>query len=112
MAPVAAEVHGHPSRDVALVGVTGTNGKTTVTHMVESIVAGSGVSAGLIGTVHTRVGQTSIPNTRTTPEASDFQRLLATMRDLGAEVVAAEVSDRKSTRLNSSPVKISYAVFC
>lgn len=92
MAPVAAEVYGHPSRRLRLVGVTGTNGKTTVTHMIESIVGAAGRRAGLIGTVHTRVGRTSIPNTRTTPESSDFQRLLASMVDLGAEVVAAEVS--------------------
>ena len=111
MAPVAAEVHGHPSRDVALVGVTGTNGKTTVTHMVESIVAGSGVSAGLIGTVHTRVGQTSIPNTRTTPEASDFQRLLATMRDLGAEVVAAEVSSHALDMHRVDATRFAVAAF-
>ena len=92
MAVVAAEVHGHPSRRLALVGVTGTNGKTTVTHMIEAIVAASRETAGLIGTVHTRVGHLSIPSTRTTPESSDFQRLLATMADAGASVVAAEVS--------------------
>lgn len=92
MAPVAAEVYDHPSRRLSLVGVTGTNGKTTVTHMVEAIAAAAGRCAGLIGTVHTRVGQTNIPNTRTTPESSDFQRLLASMVDLGADIVAAEVS--------------------
>ncbi len=92
MAPVAAEIHGHPSQKLRLVGVTGTNGKTTVTHMLESIVTAAGISVGLIGTVHTRVGSTHIPNTRTTPESTDFQRLLATMVDLGAGVVTAEVS--------------------
>lgn len=92
MAPVAAEVHGHPSLRTSLIGVTGTNGKTTVTHMIESIVAAAGRTPGLIGTVHTRVGHENIPNSRTTPEAPDFQRLLATMVDMGAEVVAAEVS--------------------
>ncbi|HEX2154370.1 MAG TPA: UDP-N-acetylmuramoyl-L-alanyl-D-glutamate--2,6-diaminopimelate ligase [Acidimicrobiia bacterium] len=92
MAPAAAEVHGHPSRRLDVVGVTGTNGKTTVTHMVEAIVAASGRLAGLIGTVHTRVGAIDIPNTRTTPESTDFQRLLARMVDLGANVVSTEVS--------------------
>ncbi|HJR92148.1 MAG TPA: UDP-N-acetylmuramoyl-L-alanyl-D-glutamate--2,6-diaminopimelate ligase [Acidimicrobiia bacterium] len=92
MAPVSAEVHGHPSSRCAVVGVTGTNGKTTVTHMVEAIAAASGRVSGLIGTVHTRVGGDNIPNTRTTPEAPDFQRLLATMVEAGAAIVAAEVS--------------------
>lgn len=97
MAPAAAEIHGHPSQKLKLVGVTGTNGKTTVTHMVESIVAAAGIPVGLIGTVHTRVGSTTIPNIRTTPESTDFQRLLATMVRLGAGVAAAEVSSHALT---------------
>lgn len=92
MALLAAEVHAHPSNDVAVVGVTGTNGKTTVTHYVESIVNRSGGSAGLIGTIQTRAAGRVFESDRTTPEATDFQRLLATMRDLGVGVVAAEVS--------------------
>jgi UDP-N-acetylmuramoyl-L-alanyl-D-glutamate--2,6-diaminopimelate ligase len=92
MGPMAATVHGDPSRAVAVVGVTGTNGKTTVTHYVESLMSHAGRTTGLIGTVRTRVGDTVLPSARTTPEATDFQRLLAEMRVLGAEVVAAEVS--------------------
>ncbi len=92
MGPMAARVHGNPSTDVAVVGVTGTNGKTTVTHYVESLMNHAGRLTGLLGTVQTRVGETSLPSARTTPEATDFQRLLAEMRGLGAEVVAAEVS--------------------
>lgn len=90
--PAAATVHHHPSRRLRMVGVTGTNGKTTVTHMVEAMVEGAGLRSGLIGTVHTRIGAEAIPNPRTTPEATDFQRLLADMADRGTEVVAAEVS--------------------
>lgn len=92
MALLAAEVHGHPSRDIAVVGVTGTNGKTTVTHYVESIVNRSGGSAGLIGTIQTRAAGKLFESERTTPEATDFQRLLASMRQLGVGVVATEVS--------------------
>jgi UDP-N-acetylmuramoyl-L-alanyl-D-glutamate--2,6-diaminopimelate ligase len=92
MGPMASRVHGDPSADLAVVGVTGTNGKTTVTHYVESLVVGTGHPTGLIGTVHTRVGENALSSVRTTPEATDFQRLLAEMRVLGAEVVAAEVS--------------------
>jgi UDP-N-acetylmuramoyl-L-alanyl-D-glutamate--2,6-diaminopimelate ligase len=92
MGHLAATVHGDPSRALAVVGVTGTNGKTTVTHFVESIAARAGRVPGLIGTVHTRVGDTPLVSERTTPEATDFQRLLAEMRDLGADLVAAEIS--------------------
>jgi UDP-N-acetylmuramoyl-L-alanyl-D-glutamate--2,6-diaminopimelate ligase len=89
---MAAQVHNDPSTQVAVVGVTGTNGKTTVTHYIESMFGTAGRSAGLIGTIQTRVGTDVVPSVRTTPEATDFQRLLAQMRDLGAEVIAAEIS--------------------
>ncbi len=92
LAPLAATVHGRPSERISVVGVTGTNGKTTVTHLVEAIAAGTGRVAGLIGTIHTRVGSTTIPSARTTPEATDLQRMLADMVAAGAEVVAMEVS--------------------
>ena len=89
---LAAEVHGHPSAAVDVVGVTGTNGKTTVTHYVESLLALSGFRTGIIGTIATRIGDESLPSVRTTPEASDFQRLLARMRDAGVTKAAVEVS--------------------
>jgi UDP-N-acetylmuramoyl-L-alanyl-D-glutamate--2,6-diaminopimelate ligase len=92
LAVLAAEVQGHPSLETAVVGVTGTNGKTTVTHMIESIGVAAGRRCGLIGTVVTRLSDRLIPNPRTTPEASDFQRLLRWMVEQGAEMVACEVS--------------------
>ncbi len=105
LGPLAAAVHDHPSRGMPVIGVTGTNGKTTVTHYIEAIAEWSGRSPGLIGTIATRVNGKTIESAHTTPEASDFQRLLATMRDSGADLVAVEVSshalvlDRvKSTR--------------
>lgn len=111
MAPVAAEVHGHPSGRAQVVGVTGTNGKTTVTHMVEAISTAAGKRAGLIGTVHTRVGRRNIPNIRTTPEATDFQRLLATMVDAGAEVVSAEVSSHALAMYRVDCTRFAVAAF-
>ncbi len=92
MGPIAALVHGDPSTLLAVVGVTGTNGKTTVTHYLESLLTSAGRVVGLIGTIETRVGAMSLPSVRTTPEATDFQRLLGEMRQLDAGVVAAEVS--------------------
>ncbi len=92
MGPLAAIVHGDPSRHMKLIGVTGTNGKTTVTHFIESLVRGSGLTCGLIGTIETRVGDHTFKSERTTPESSDFQRLLGEMRDMGCALVAAEVS--------------------
>jgi UDP-N-acetylmuramoyl-L-alanyl-D-glutamate--2,6-diaminopimelate ligase len=89
---LAAAVHDHPSLAIDVIGVTGTNGKTTVTHFVESMARHAGLVTGLIGTIHTRAAGTTIPATLTTPEASDLQRMLALMRDEGVTLVAAEVS--------------------
>lgn len=92
LGPLAAAVHGEPSQRVAVVGVTGTNGKTTVTHLIESIIAAGGGTPGVIGTVGGRIAGDHFSLPRTTPEASDFQRLLARMVDAQVDVVAVEVS--------------------
>ena len=92
MAQLAASIHDHPSRKTAVVGVTGTNGKTTVTFLLESIVRRSGRSCGLLGTVVTRLGDVYLENPHTTPEATDLQRLFRRMVEGGAEIVACEVS--------------------
>lgn len=92
MPVMAAQVHGHPSLRSEVIGVTGTNGKTTVGYMVESVAIAAGRTCGLIGTVVTRLGDQEIDNPRTTPEASDFQRLLRTMVEGGADLIVCEVS--------------------
>lgn len=89
---LASEVHGNPSHELDVIGVTGTNGKTTVTHFVESLLSAHGTPTGLIGTIGSRALGKPIQSIRTTPEATDFQRLLGRMRDVGTEKVAVEVS--------------------
>ena len=74
MGPVAAAVHGHPSGALAVVGVTGTNGKTTTTWLLQAVLEAAGRPTGLIGT---------LSGTRTTPEAPDLQARLAELRDEG-----------------------------
>ncbi len=92
MGPLAAEVHGRPSERIAVIGITGTNGKTTVTHMLEAIVSAAGLTPGLVGTVGARIGGEPVAVERTTPEAGDFQRLLDRMAGAGVHVAAVEVS--------------------
>lgn len=92
MGQLAAAVHGNPSMSMKVVGVTGTNGKTTVTHYIESITTDADLTCGLIGTIETRIGGRVFPSERTTPESSDFQRLLAEMSGAGCDLVAVEVS--------------------
>jgi UDP-N-acetylmuramoyl-L-alanyl-D-glutamate--2,6-diaminopimelate ligase len=89
---IAAEVQGNPSLQVDVIGITGTNGKTTVAYMIESIASAAARTCGLIGTVVTRLGDHEIVNPRTTPEAPDFQRLLRTMVDGEADLIVCEVS--------------------
>jgi UDP-N-acetylmuramoyl-L-alanyl-D-glutamate--2,6-diaminopimelate ligase len=92
LGPLAAHVHGDPSRHLQLVGVTGTNGKTTVTHLLESIAGAAGLASALVGTVGARIAGRREEVLRTTPEAPDFQRLLARMVAAGVHLAAVEVS--------------------
>jgi UDP-N-acetylmuramoyl-L-alanyl-D-glutamate--2,6-diaminopimelate ligase len=92
LARLADAFFGSPSRRMDLVGVTGTNGKTTTAFMLEAIFRAAGLVPGLIGTVEVRIGETRLPVLHTTPEAPDLQRLLAEMADSGVRAAAMEVS--------------------
>ncbi|HLJ07756.1 MAG TPA: UDP-N-acetylmuramoyl-L-alanyl-D-glutamate--2,6-diaminopimelate ligase, partial [Acidimicrobiia bacterium] len=93
---LAAPFFGHPSRQLALAGVTGTNGKTTIAYMLEAIFAAAGAATGLVGTVESRVrgrhGTRAVRSRRTTPESVDLQRLLSEMVDDGVAYCAMEVT--------------------
>lgn len=92
MALAAANFYGHPSQSFDLVGVTGTNGKTTTTYLVNHICSVAGKKAGLIGTIGVHTGSKVISSARTTPESVDLQHIFAQMRDNGCDAVAMEVS--------------------
>ncbi len=89
---VAARVYGRPADHLALVGITGTNGKTTTAYLVESGLRHLGVTAGLIGTVETRLGSRRLPSARTTPEATDLHAIFAMMLEEGSTAAVMEVS--------------------
>jgi UDP-N-acetylmuramoyl-L-alanyl-D-glutamate--2,6-diaminopimelate ligase len=92
LAQAAVRFHGHPSRELGVVAVTGTNGKTTTTWLVEAMFTAWGRRAGLIGTTGVRVAGEISPSPFTTPEAPDLQGLLAHMRAAGVTHVALEAS--------------------
>ena len=92
MAAAAANFYGHPSTGFHLVGITGTNGKTTTTYLVEHIAEVAGRTTGVIGTVGNRIAGRLEHAERTTPESVDLQHLFARMRDAGCDTVAMEVS--------------------
>ncbi len=108
---LAAEVHGRPSEHLSVVGVTGTNGKTTVTFMLESILGAAGVVAGRMGTLGARSAGHSVALQRTTPEASDVQRLLADMLAEGVDVVAMEVSSHALDLGRAAEIRFAVAAF-
>jgi UDP-N-acetylmuramoyl-L-alanyl-D-glutamate--2,6-diaminopimelate ligase len=89
---VAAEIYHHPSRDVRVIGVTGTSGKTTTCYFLEAALTAAGRRVGLIGTVGARIDGQPVPSALTTPEAPDLQALFAVMRQRGVDTVAMEVS--------------------
>lgn len=91
---LAADFYGRPSRQLDLIGITGTNGKTTTAHMVESIFRTLGERTGLIGTIGATINGKNVPLERTTPEAPDLQSLFADMAQAGVRRCAMEVSSQ------------------
>ena len=102
MAEAAAALHGYPARDLQMVGVTGTNGKTTVTQLVRSILDIAGRPTGVIGT---------LDGERTTPESPVLQRLLADLRDQGRHAVAMEVSSHALAQQRVDGIVFDVAAF-
>lgn len=92
LAILAATFYRNPSRDMQVVGITGTNGKTTTAYLIASVFEAAGIPCGIIGTVGYRLGNEIREATRTTPEAPDVHRLLREMVDRGCRACAMEVS--------------------
>ncbi len=92
LASLGAAFFGHPERKMNIIGITGTNGKTTVTTLIKSILEQEGKKVGLIGTNANMIGSTVLPTERTTPESFELYALFADMVDAGVEYVVMEVS--------------------
>lgn len=92
MAKLAATIYGHPETKLKIVGVTGTNGKTTTTHMLRSMFLDAGAHVGVIGTLGTFLDLDSMKTARTTPESTDLYAVLAVMVERGITAVFMEVS--------------------
>jgi UDP-N-acetylmuramoyl-L-alanyl-D-glutamate--2,6-diaminopimelate ligase len=92
LSALAAAFYGDPSHDLAVAGVTGTNGKTTVTHMIAAVLGNAGMPCGVVGTVGAEFAERSWRLENTTPLPPELHDVLAQMRDSGARAVAMEVS--------------------
>jgi len=111
LALAAARFYGFPGRRLRLVGVTGTNGKTTTAHLIGALYQARGEKVGLIGTLYTRVGDLIIPEERTTPESLELQYFLKRMLEEGATTVVMEVSSHALALKRVAGLEFDAAVF-
>jgi UDP-N-acetylmuramoyl-L-alanyl-D-glutamate--2,6-diaminopimelate ligase len=111
LAELAASLYHHPSREMQVVGITGTNGKTTTAYLVASIFDAADLRCGLLGTVGYRIGSEMREATRTTPEAPDVQRMLREMVDAGCRACAMEVSSHALSLRRVESMSFAAGVF-
>jgi UDP-N-acetylmuramoyl-L-alanyl-D-glutamate--2,6-diaminopimelate ligase len=108
---MAARFFGDPASKLTLLGVTGTNGKTTTAYLLESILEASGATTGLIGTIETRVAGEKKPGIRTTPDSLELQELFAEMVEAGVDSVAMEVTSHALVLHRIEGVRFAAAAF-
>ena len=111
LAAVSAALYGHPSEELTLVGITGTNGKTTTSYLLASIFEAAGVRCGRVGTVGYRIGAREIEAARTTPEAPELQKMLREMVSQGCGACVMEVSSHALALRRADRLHFAAAIF-
>lgn len=111
LAKAAAEINGNPSHQLDLVGITGTNGKTTTTYLCFALAEAAGVKPAMLTTVEYRIGEKSEPAVRTTPEASDTNRFLRQAVDEGCKMAVMEASSQAIDLHRCDWLQFKIAVF-
>jgi UDP-N-acetylmuramoyl-L-alanyl-D-glutamate--2,6-diaminopimelate ligase len=111
LAQLAATFFGYPSRKMKMIGVTGTNGKSTTSFLIKHLLERAGQSTGLIGTVQYEIGERRLPALRTTPESSDLQELLSQCVETGCRNVVIEVSSHALSLGRSKEIEFTVGVF-
>lgn len=111
LAYASAAYFGHPAKELATIGITGTKGKTTATYMVRSILEHSGFKTGLIGTIETIIGEETIPSANTTPESYVVQETFRKMADAGCKCVVMEVSSQGLMLSRVGGFAFDYGIF-
>jgi UDP-N-acetylmuramoyl-L-alanyl-D-glutamate--2,6-diaminopimelate ligase len=111
LALLAAEFYGHPSREMRVIGITGTNGKTTTGYLIHAIFEAAGIACGLMGTVTYRIGARAFDATRTTPEAPDLQGFMRQMVTAGCGACVMEVSSHALALRRADGIRFAAAVF-
>ncbi|MBI3011802.1 MAG: UDP-N-acetylmuramoyl-L-alanyl-D-glutamate--2,6-diaminopimelate ligase, partial [Candidatus Omnitrophica bacterium] len=108
---IAKRFYGHPSSKLRLIGVTGTNGKTTTTYLLKAILEAAGFRAGLLGTIVYHIGDRVVPSTNTTPGPLELQRYFAQMVGQGIQWCAMEVSSHALAQQRVAGLEFEAAVF-
>lgn len=111
MGHAATAFYGNPSAKLKVIGVTGTNGKTTVSFLVKEMLQAAGIKTGLLGTIRYEIGDRVIPAARTTPEALEIQQMLAQMVRAGCEACVMEVSSHALDQKRTLGVEFDVAIF-
>ena len=111
MGPVAARFHGDPTASLRVVGITGTNGKTTTAFLLREVLEAAGIRTGLLGTVKQVVGGAEEPVERTTPEAVDLQATFRRMADSGDETCVMEVSSHALELGRAAGIRFACRIF-
>jgi UDP-N-acetylmuramoyl-L-alanyl-D-glutamate--2,6-diaminopimelate ligase len=111
LSDLAAEFYGRPSQDIGVIGVTGTNGKTTITYLLERLLNSAGFSAGVIGTVNYRFQGKVFPSKNTTPGPLELQSLLSRMLRGKVKYAVMEVSSHALDQRRTEGVKFNSAIF-
>ncbi|MEK7376233.1 MAG: UDP-N-acetylmuramoyl-L-alanyl-D-glutamate--2,6-diaminopimelate ligase [Candidatus Margulisiibacteriota bacterium] len=111
LADVSCAFFDHPSRKLKIIGITGTNGKTTTAYIINSIFKAAGIKSGLIGTVEMKMGDVSIESKLTTPESADLQKILSDMAKNGATHVVMEVSSHSLSLKRVRGIDFDVAVY-
>jgi len=108
---IAAEFYGYPSRDLTMIGVTGTNGKTSITQFIAQVLTDLGITCGVIGTIGMGLFGDLAPTLNTTPDAVTLQKWLFKLKQAGAKAIAMEVSSHGLVQRRTNGIEFDIAVF-
>ncbi|OMP68518.1 UDP-N-acetylmuramoyl-L-alanyl-D-glutamate--2,6-diaminopimelate ligase [Domibacillus epiphyticus] len=111
MAQLAAHFYGHPTESFHLIGITGTNGKTTTSHLIDEILRASGETTGLIGTMYMKIGDETVETKNTTPESLTLQKTFSKMKTAGVSAAVMEVSSHALQEGRTNGTQFNVAVF-
>lgn len=108
---IAAEFYGYPSHDLTVIGVTGTNGKTSITQFIAQVLTDLDITCGVIGTIGVGLFGNLVPTLNTTPDAATLQKWLFNLKQLGAKAIAIEVSSHGLAQGRTNGIEFDIAVF-